>query len=80
MYIFVNIITLEDLVGIKFRFDTSRFDTIKNFKLQIQVKEGIPVHKQRIFYSSTQIFELNDERSLSYYNIKPEATFFIYVK
>ena len=49
-----------------FTLDVKSNDTIKDVKLKIQAKEGIPQDQQHLFYRK----ELENSRTLSDYNIE----------
>ncbi len=51
-------------------------DTIEEVKTKIQEKEGIPPHEQRLIFASK---ELEDDKTMSYYNVKRENTLHLVV-
>ena len=65
-------IFVETLTGKRITLDVEPDDTIENVKSKIQDKEGIPPDEQRLdFYSH---FDLEDDKTLAYYNIRREST------
>ena len=64
-------IFVKSLNGCSIRLDVESNDTIQNIKTQIQDKEGILPQQQRLLYNGKR---LNDEFTLSDYNIKSETT------
>jgi hypothetical protein len=62
-----NHIYIKTLDGKTLTIQIELSDTVHNLKVMILEREGIPVDRQRLIFSGTQ---LDDERNLSSYNIE----------
>ena len=67
-------IFIKSLVDDVFPLEVESSDTVKSVKEKLQKKEGIPRDRQRLVYGEKSRQILEDDRTLSYYDIQSDST------
>ena len=67
-------IFIKSLVDDVFPLEVESSDTVKSVKEKLQKKEGIPRDRQRLVYGEKSRQILEDDRTLSYYDIQRDST------
>ena len=74
-------VVVKPLTGRNFTVDVNALDSIEVVKKKIQDKEGIPPDQMRlIFGGKLAVQQLDDNRTLSDYDIGPEATVYLVLR
>lgn len=70
-------ILVKMLTGRSFTFEMTAYQTIADLKEAIESEEGVPTDKQRLIFAGK---ELEDKKTLRYYNIKEESTIHLVIR
>ncbi|XP_062890480.1 polyubiquitin-like [Mobula hypostoma] len=68
------------ITGDGFELDVDPSIQVSTLKMKIQEKTNVPISQQRLMVQNGQSVEMQDDRSLSYYNLNPSPTVMLLVR
>ncbi|XP_062890251.1 uncharacterized protein LOC134338389 [Mobula hypostoma] len=68
------------ITGDGFELDVDPSIQVSTLKMKIQEKTNVPISQQRLMMQNGQSVEMQDDRSLSYYNLNPSPTVMLLVR
>ncbi|XP_072104141.1 polyubiquitin-like [Mobula birostris] len=68
------------ITGDGFELDVDPSIQVSTLKMKIQEKTKVPILQQRLMVQNGQSVEMQDQRSLSYYNLSPSPTVMLLVR